>query len=545
MPEEEKLRKSINDLSNNLKDSLLSQDRELKNLVDKNISGINTLIKDSKFSDNNISKLLNELNNSSNNTESYNLRIQELTKQYLKNSELGTKEQQKVTKVLNDIKSNDLERTKLQDIQYKKEARDNPFVAFKQGFEELKKGSTLKEAGSTTLDTFKSGLSIKNITKGLLHTAGIITDNPALNILATELKSNTEGTEEEINKTEDFIESLNQDSTVKDDTNESNESIVPIINPVISDFSNTLDEEKEINNNIKNMDLEEIKKVLESSYLDHGALLEDIRDESLKHSVVFRELLFNQRDSMDDKTSNDSVVVGTSESNQDEEEVGAFDSAIDGIVGFGSNKGGKGTKGKGLSKALGGIRSLLPVVGSVLSKVAAPLAVGVALYDGFQGFKNVNDNLDLDEGEIATLSQKVSSSIGEIANTLSFGLLGIKDTAKFLESSVQKVKGFFSIDNLIPKNTDIVEEIPKDIEIDNTSSLASTLLNQASNDRTIENKEIQKVEVTNTNSIVPNVQSTPLIIRDNTVRKEKKISQFSSNPSEFMNTLQLYGLRAN
>jgi hypothetical protein len=67
--------------------------------------------------------------------------------------------------------------------------------------------------------------------------------------------------------------------------------------------------------------------------------------------------------------------------------------------------------------------------GRVLGKIAAPLAIATSAYEGFEGYNEAKDNLDIKDRE-ATLGEKLSSAGGSIVSGLTFGLLDKKEASK-------------------------------------------------------------------------------------------------------------------
>ena len=87
--------------------------------------------------------------------------------------------------------------------------------------------------------------------------------------------------------------------------------------------------------------------------------------------------------------------------------------------------GGAAPAGKTGSKLGGFLRG----AGRILGKAALPLALATSAYEGYQGFTEAKDNLDIKDRE-ATLGEKLSSAGGSIVSGLTFGLLDKKDASK-------------------------------------------------------------------------------------------------------------------
>ena len=99
--------------------------------------------------------------------------------------------------------------------------------------------------------------------------------------------------------------------------------------------------------------------------------------------------------------------------------------------------GGRSLKGKpGLGKALSGIGSKALSAVKFLGPAAA---LAGAAYGGFTGYQNTAENFDLKEGEEATTGQKISSSLGGVASSLSFGLIDEKSAAQGIQGAGEKI----------------------------------------------------------------------------------------------------------
>ena len=78
-----------------------------------------------------------------------------------------------------------------------------------------------------------------------------------------------------------------------------------------------------------------------------------------------------------------------------------------------------------VGKALGG-------AARVAGKIAAPLAVGMAAYDAYQGATNAEETLGLKKGEKATTGQKIAAGAGSAISGLTFGLVDSQSASRFL-----------------------------------------------------------------------------------------------------------------
>jgi predicted chitinase len=86
-------------------------------------------------------------------------------------------------------------------------------------------------------------------------------------------------------------------------------------------------------------------------------------------------------------------------------------------------------------KPPGGFSKVGKVLGGtarVLGKVAAPLAVGMAAYDAYQGATNAEETLGLKQGEKATTGQKIAAGAGSAISGLTFGLVDSQAASRFL-----------------------------------------------------------------------------------------------------------------
>jgi len=81
------------------------------------------------------------------------------------------------------------------------------------------------------------------------------------------------------------------------------------------------------------------------------------------------------------------------------------------------------------AKAGSKLGGFLKGAGRVLGKAALPLAAATAAYEGFTGYNEAADNLDIKDRE-ATFGEKLSSAGGNIVSGLTFGLIDKKDASK-------------------------------------------------------------------------------------------------------------------
>ena len=392
--------KELKNFSETLEKTLIGQDILLQKRIEESDTIFEQNLKKTKLKDDNIKKMLSEVNKSSG---SYRERIEEFTKQYIKEQDKAGKinktEQKRIKKLLTDMNDNQELQIQQDKTQYKKEARTNPLKVFSESFKTLKKTGSIKETLSTAGTGLKEAINLKNITKGFLHTAGLITDNPALNILATELSNNTDAKDEEISKTSEFIDSLDKKDS-----------------PVLTDIPKLINDEQKHNNDLKDtletdtdgvvtFNLEKLETLADSMYMDHGALLEDIKSELVDNNKFIKDMLFMQRDAKDDGVSTEVGLFTREEATDKKDNVALDDSTMfDNLPGF-DKKGMKTLKklGPKLMKGVLGIGSV--IAGSTSAVVAVSTAAGLALGDLINlatGSKTLTETIN-DKGFLNTL----------------------------------------------------------------------------------------------------------------------------------------------
>ena len=94
------------------------------------------------------------------------------------------------------------------------------------------------------------------------------------------------------------------------------------------------------------------------------------------------------------------------------------------VAGGGAKKGLLKGAGKGLARAAGGLARAIPGVGLAV-------AAGSALFGGFKGARNAGETFGLEEGEKATIGQKIAGGVGGAISGLTFGLVDGKKAAQF------------------------------------------------------------------------------------------------------------------
>lgn len=377
----------------------------------------NKAIKNSKLDDDRLITLLDEQSKASG---EYKKRVDMLVSEYINEQKYSKSQQEELNKILSESK-------KLQEVQVeqdkqarKREVRDNPLNAFSHFAQDYKKSKNIKESasnlGSGLKEGIKSKMNFKSITKGLLHTAGVATDMPALNILASEIGSSVKKREEVNTKLNDLTTRLKASESNKTNPSSSIDNFDDAVKEEGTRISDTKEMLQSINNNAENI------------YVDLGATLEDIKQENKEHTKFFREMLFMQKDMMDDAKSKSSSISASSASLETTEPEKGDD--LDIIGGFGGKNKGK-TKGKSRIPKLG---NLARMAGRFL-KIAGPIGAGLgAIASSVSGFLDTAENFNLQNGEKATIAQKTSSTLAGIASGLTFGLVDEKNASSAISS---------------------------------------------------------------------------------------------------------------
>lgn len=459
---------ALQKVHNDLRQEITIKDQENKENLSKTIKSFNKSVDSAGLNDDKIIKMIKEINQSDG---EYKKRIESLTKDYISEQQLNGKiskeESKKIGSLLTKMNDTNEVRKELRLNEERKESQDNPLNAFKHSFEEFKRSGSASDSIKQLGVSLKESINLKNISKSILHGAGIGLDMPALNILATTIEDNTEARNEDIEKTNNFIkdieESPKKDDSVKPASGDSDDS-------VINKYKETLRDEKLINDSIM--------MLLENIHIDHGALLEKLHEESEYTNLYFEELLETQRealfimkDSRDDVSpaSSDNILDApllNGKNNSDKNDSDILD--IPGLDMM-NNKDNKRRKTRG--KSFGG---KLAKAGASFGKTAlkaipvagAIVTAGFAISAGMEGFQKASDTFELKAGQEATTSEKVASSLGEIAEELSFGFLSAKDIAKSIDKSSEWFKDISNIDVITnaltgtsQSSSDIAEEL--------------------------------------------------------------------------------------
>lgn len=368
--------------------------------------------------DNKIKTLLNEQLTSD---KKYKDSIDQLIKDYI-NDNQDSDELSTIKDILKESK--EVQKKQLDSDKHKKEYertkenKQNPFNAFKQGIEDYKEKG-LKESLGTITKGLKEGMTLKNLGKGLLHGAGVVMDNPALNIIASSIESKIED-EESVNlKQIELLDKLKTDNDspkyekdFKEKVTKNKEILSTVKAKPITE--NTTDTEA-----IEVINMLDSIEVLNDIYQDHGKLLEDINESLIEANILTRKQMFLDQDRQDDKTVTEVKAKPTNDDLTTPEEDES--SLISDAMAFGSNGNKRGSK----SKVLGFAKNAL--------KFAGVIGLAYTAYEGvrgmFKGIDEATETFDLSEGQIATKIQSFSSGLGGLVESLSFGLLDAKDIA--------------------------------------------------------------------------------------------------------------------
>lgn len=461
-----------------VKDALLKQPEilaaEFERVAKLQREVFNESIKTTTLTDKKLIRILEEQANSEG---QYKEKIDKLLKDYIqeKNIQGGQLEE------LNSL----LERTaKIQEMQIgaeienrKREQRENPLTAFKHAWEDLKNSNEkkgyydIKSSTKTLGKGLLEGFNLKTISKGLLHGAGVLFNNPALNILADKISTSVQKQEKQNIRQFEFLQELedidNEEAVNKklkktkaekdfEDDAEKTKEVITEIKAVTSDGLNET--------NIKPVieKLNSIEGNTENTYIDLGSILENIKDELEKQTSIYKEQLFIAKDSANDVKQESSLITYNrgavaTKPNDDEEKEGGFgllgDIASDFFDGKGKGKGKRKRKGKGkgISNAVKGLGSIAMGIGRIAGPIALVTGAVVSVYEGIKGYQNAAETFNLDEGQIATTSQKLTSGISSIIDTLTFGLFDekavaqkIDDMNSYVTTGIKKIFGQYN-----------------------------------------------------------------------------------------------------
>lgn len=351
----------------------------------------------------------------------YKQSIDKLINNYINESKLSDIELTKIKDIMKDSKKVQEAQLEANQIEIKQNRKrenvSNPLTAFSQGLEDYKKTGSIKEGISSLGKGLKEGLTLKNLGKGLLHGAGIVMDNPALNIIASSIESKIDE-EESTNLKQiellDKLKSISEGGSHAEQEFEQkvskNRNIIQEVkaNPITQD--STPEDVVQTVNKIDNLER------LDDIYQDHGKLLEDIKEALVEANRLTNKQIFMTQDALDDnKSSSVSATKPTDEIGMETEKDDT--SIISDLMGMGGN----------------GKKGLLAGMGKKLLKFAGIAGILYGVYEGISGaVKGMDDagkNFNLSEGQIATSMQTFSSGLGGLVESLSFGLLDAKDIA--------------------------------------------------------------------------------------------------------------------
>ena len=94
---------------------------------------------------------------------------------------------------------------------------------------------------------------------------------------------------------------------------------------------------------------------------------------------------------------------------------------------------------KGGGRMLGGAAKVGGAALRAIPGVGLAVAAGSALFGGFKGARNAGETFGLQEGEKATLGQKIAGGVGGAISGLTFGLVDGKKITKFLGGTDDRV----------------------------------------------------------------------------------------------------------
>ena len=325
-----------------------------------------------------------------------------------------------------------------------------------QVFQEKGLKSGFEFAKKTGKKTLKDSMNLTSILKGTLHTVGLATDSPALNILASE-----------IGKQKDNSKEIETFSKLEDDINKAVKS--PTKKDILaSEIGKQKDNSKEIETFSKLEDdtLSSIEDNTELIYLKQDDFLVEVKKGNSLLSNMnnnISEMLFIQKDMRDDvqpiSTKGQLISSTTGQKVPDEDEdLLDFDM-------FDKNKkknrrGGRKSSAKGMK----GMKGLLGKGMKALKFLGPIAAVAGTAYSAFEGFQQAEESFDLKKGETATAGQKTSSALGGIVSGATLGLVDTKSATQ----AIAKGSDFVSEHGIIGAARDFTTD-------DDSMSLAESL----------------------------------------------------------------------
>ena len=400
------------------------------------------MLKESSIEDKRLMKMLQEQQKA---TGKYRESLNKLINDYSSEMSMNDSQREEMNKLIREgnlLNKKQIHKERItQQIERTKKVKENPLEAFSFALKDFKKMG-LKEGAKTLGSGLKEGISFKNISKGVLHTAGLLLDNPAINILANNIESSVEERKKENVASLDLIDSLNEVEVSPKKESKSIEKFEENVkkeSDILQLDERLLSEMKSMNSNIENV------------YMDLGSTLENIYSETEEHTQHLREMLFVQKDSKDDLTEamSETSKKGTVSAKSSVPEV-QKDKGLFGDIDIGGDLGGdKDSEKKGKKRGKLGTLKSIGKGALKMAKFAGPigLAIGslVSIGDAVSDFNKASEKFDLEEGQEATKAQKFSAGIGGFIESASFGYFSGKDIAK-------KVEGGASIISRITTN---------------------------------------------------------------------------------------------
>lgn len=143
---------------------------------------------------------------------------------------------------------------------------------------------------------------------------------------------------------------------------------------------------------------------------------------------------------------------------------------------------------KGAGKVLGKIAPIASKALKFLPAVGAALTVADAGYSAFKGYNDAENIMDTN-GREATTGEKISAGAGGAINSLSFGLLDKKASAKFIHSAGEKIGSMFSSDSddkaagLEQKEKEVKDAMAAKTETKDTKAAAPVVNNIVTNNQ--------------------------------------------------------------
>lgn len=407
-----------------VKDALLKQPeilaKEFKRQSNKQKELFKFAIDNTSLTDKKLIKILEEQANSEG---KYKEKIDKLLNDYVKEKNIQGDQLEELNKLMK-------ESARIQEYQNdallqerRREQRENPLTAFKHAFEDLTKTKDIKESSKTLGKGLLEGFNLKTISKGLLHGAGVLFDNPALNILADKISTSVKYQEIQNQRQFEFLKEL-----------------------------------EEIDANEPRPKKSKAEEDFKEDYEQANNELQDIKEELQKHTNIFKEQLFLQKDLANDTSIGSNLIEykrpATALKPEEEEKEGDF-GLLGSIAEDLFNGNGRGRKGRGLKNTLKGAMKSLGSVAMSIGRIAGPIALVtgavVSVYEGFKGFQEAGKTFDLKPDEVATTSQKLTSAVSSIVDALTFGLLDEKSIAQkidamtsYLTSGIKKIIGQYN-----------------------------------------------------------------------------------------------------